>query len=232
MDSVVIPPASASTNGFIASDNDHGRHHGGHGHHGYQDRDWPERTAERVRGEVFDSERTRNEETRDILAAVGREGAAGSLATEKNGAAGILATNVASGAIGVAIERTSAAGQLATNVAGQQVQNLALQQFNLLTVQAATNVAATNLAIQVASSAGLVQAVKDAAAAQLYAAQNHAAALAQAAACCCEIKERIREDGEKTRDLVNSFQATNLAVQLADAKQEVLVLRARLPLAA
>lgn len=209
MDSVVIPPAS--TTGFVSTT---GEHHGRHEGHGYSDRDWPERTAERVKGEVFNSERTRAEEVRDVLESVERSGRAGELSTEKNGAAGILATNVAAGAVGVAIERTSAAGQLATNVAGQQVQNLALSQFNLLSVQAQTNVAATNLAIQVASSAALVEAVKNAGAAALTAATNTAAIQAAIAACCCEQKELTREEAGKTRDLINQNERERLQLRV------------------
>lgn len=214
MDSIVIPPASASTNGFISSDNDHRGHGGHHGGHGYSDRDWPSRTAERVKDEVFASERTRNEEVRDVLESVERSGRAGELSTEKNGAAGILATNVAAGAVGVAIERTSAANQLATNVAGQQVQNLALSQFNLLQVQAQTFQAATNLAIEKTAAAAILQSVKDAAAAQLYAAQNHAAALAKAEECCCATKELIREENGKTRDLIQQNERERLQARI------------------
>lgn len=183
MTDVLIPPASAAVNGFVAG-NSH--------NHNHSNLDWPERTAERVRASVYESERARAEEVRDVLTAV-----------EKNGAAGILATNVAAGALGVAIEKTAAST------------NLAIEK----------TAAATNLAIEKTAAAGMLLAVQNAGASALTAAQNHALALAQAAECCCEIKELVRADGEKTRDLVSSINAANLATQLVDAKQTILALR-------
>jgi hypothetical protein len=59
----------------------------------------------------------------------------------------------------------------------------------------------------------------------MQAAQNHALALAQAAECCCEIKELIREDGEKTRGLINSLETTRLATELVDAKNQITLLQ-------
>jgi len=72
-----------------------------------------------------------------------------------------------------------------------------------------------------------MQATTNAAAAALAAATNTAAIQAALAACCCELKERIGDDGQKTRDLVNSIQASNLAIQLQDAKSAILALQAK-----
>lgn len=58
---------------------------------------------------------------------------------------------------------------------------------------------------------------------QLQACNTHAAVLAQNAECCCEIKELIHMDGQKTRDLVNSIERDRNAVALVDAKQELLL---------
>ena len=52
----------------------------------------------------------------------------------------------------------------------------------------------------------------------------------EAAECCCELKEKISDDGQRTRDLINQIERDRQAVCLADAKAEVLALRARLPL--
>lgn len=193
MSDVIIPPSTVGTTGIITDRNNH--HHHGH----------PIDTAH-----FFNSQA-------HVIAAVAK----GEVATEKTGAASTLATNVASGTLGVAIEKTSAANQLATNVGSQAVLNLVLQQSNAASVQAEKIAAANQLTTE-----------KIGAAAALLAVQNQAAALAQAAECCCELKELIRADGEKTRDLVAGINAANLATQLVDAKQEILALRVRLPLAA
>lgn len=137
-------------------------------------------------------------------------------AITERGVAAELAVEKTSAATQVNIEKAAAAGILATNVSSQQIQNFQLQFANAASVQAQTFFSATNLAIE-----------KTAAAAQLSAVQNQAAALAQAAECCCELKELIRADGEKTRDLVSSIQASNLAVQLADTKNQILALQSK-----
>jgi hypothetical protein len=58
---------------------------------------------------------------------------------------------------------------------------------------------------------------------QLQACNNHAEVLAAQAACCCDIKELIHLDGQKTRDLVNHIERDRNAVALVDAKQEILL---------
>jgi hypothetical protein len=110
---------------------------------------------------------------------------------EEHGHAAAIAVEKTSGAIGVAIQATAAAGQLATNVAGQQVQNMLLQQSNLAAVQAQTFAAALNLAIETKAAAALMDATK-----------NSAAVLAAQAACCCEIKEKIGDEANRTRELM------------------------------
>jgi hypothetical protein len=236
-DTVVIPPANAGTTGFIKGSTS--EHRDGAGN-----LDWPERTAERVKDAIGFAQTAL---AREIMAsghalevAVEKIGAANSLATEKIGAAGILATNVAAGATGVQIASTSAAGVLATNVAGQQLQNLAIQQANLASVQAQTfaasaanqatvnaaaaqleaekNAAAINLAIQVASSA-----------ATLLATQNTAAIQAQAAECCCELRTAIAADGQKTRDLINSIELSNKEARLVEQNTRIQFLLSKLP---
>lgn len=63
------------------------------------------------------------------------------------------------------------------------------------------------------------------AASALAIAQNTARLEAQLAECCCEMKELVRDDGQKTRALVESIQASNLAILLQDAKFEIAALK-------
>lgn len=92
--------------------------------------------------------------------------------------------------------------------------------------------AAAALGLEKTAAAVAIQVEKTTAGLVLLAVQNAAslaAAMAQAAKeaaeCCCETKELIREDGEKTRQLINTYQASNLAVQLVDTKNELLAYR-------
>lgn len=82
---------------------------------------------------------------------------------------------------------------LSYQVEGRQLLEAA-KNANAISVQADRNWAASNL-----------QAVTFAAAAQLEAQKNAAAAAAQLAECCCELKEKIGDDGLKTRDLLNAI---------------------------
>lgn len=227
-DTVVIPPANAGTTGFIKGSTGNSDHH----NHG-GNVDWPERTAERVKDAIGF---THSALAREIMAtshavevAVEKTGAAGSLATEKTGAAGVLATSVAAGATGVQIASTSAAGVLATNVAGQQVQNLLIQQSNLAAVQAQTIAAnaqaqaiqfqaATNLAIEKTAAAGV-----------LLATQNTAAIQAQAAECCCELRTAIAAEGTKTRELINAIQLSDKEARLVEQNTRIQFLLSKLP---
>jgi uncharacterized protein YpuA (DUF1002 family) len=119
------------------------------------------------------------------------------------------------------------------------------------TVEAAKNAAAGILEAAKNAAATQIAQAKDAAATQvllqtksdaqtLFLAQNFATSNAlvnerfkdtdaRLAECCCELKSLIKDDGEKTRDLVNSIQASNLALSLADAKAEIIVLKNKVP---
>lgn len=85
----------------------------------------------------------------------------------------------------------------------------------------------SNLRVADSTAAIQLEATKNAAASALAAATNTAAIQAAMAACCCEIKERIGDDGQKTRDLVNAIQNADLATQLQDAKSAILALQVR-----
>lgn len=75
----------------------------------------------------------------------------------------------------------------------------AAKNANSAAVQADKNWAATNLQAQVNSAASV-----------LLATQIAAQAAKEAAECCCELKEKIGDEGQKTRDLINSIQASDL----------------------
>lgn len=57
------------------------------------------------------------------------------------------------------------------------------------------------------------------------AAVNTAALQASIAECCCEVKELIREDGGKTRELVAANEAARIRDDLALVREENLFLR-------
>jgi hypothetical protein len=171
MTDVTIPPASAGTTGFLSESHNHGHHDQRH--------EW-------LKLSNFYTSQA------DQHVAIGKT----ELATEKTGAAGLLATNVAS-----------------SNLA-----NLITGQFYNSSSQAVQFNAATNLAIE-----------KIGAAQSLDAQKNAAAVLAAIAECCCEQKMLTIEEASKTRELIQSNQSMNLAVQLTDAKNEVLALRLKTP---
>ncbi len=89
--------------------------------------------------------------------------------------------------------------------------------------------AANQLQAQTLFNAASVEAAKYANAATLQAQTNASAAAAQLAACCCELKEKIGEEGQKTRDLMNQIEREREARALVDAKNEILFLKARVP---
>jgi hypothetical protein len=74
----------------------------------------------------------------------------------------------------------------------------------------------------------LIDSTKNAAATALAAATNTAAILAAQERCCCELKERIREDGEKSRDLINSIKQADDARRLQQAYDEITYLKGKL----
>lgn len=70
---------------------------------------------------------------------------------------------------------------------------------SMLSIQADRNWAASNL-----------QAVTFAAAAQLEAQKNAAASALALAECCCELKEKMGDEGQKVKDLINSITQQDL----------------------
>lgn len=79
--------------------------------------------------------------------------------------------------------------------------------------------AASRAAVQ----ANAVAIEKVAAAINLNIEKTAAASALKLSECCCEIKELIRAEGEKTRDLANAIERDRQSVLLADAKTELLI---------
>lgn len=118
-------------------------------------------------------------------------------------------------AVGLAVEKIGAAGELATEKVASATQ--------LANALGFTNT--QNLLIS-GFKDGRYDAASNLAAIQQVAFENACSIKAQLAECCCEIKELVREDGEKTRSLVSTLDNQRLAVNLSDAKAEILALRA------
>jgi hypothetical protein len=101
-------------------------------------------------------------------------------------------------------------------------------------VEASKNAAAAQLEAAKNFAATQVEASKNAAATALafcentdkimsQAAANAAAISAQLAECCCQLKELIREDGDKTRSLINDLEVQRLRAQLVATQRLVPV---------
>lgn len=75
------------------------------------------------------------------------------------------------------------------------------------------------------SARAATERIKFAGEAALTAATNTAAIQAALAACCCEIKELVREDGGKTRQLLSDNTVQHLRDQLQASQQDALIAR-------
>lgn len=117
-------------------------------------------------------------------------------------------------AVGVSVEKNGAANQLATEKTAAA---------GVLATE--KNASANQLAnrLDFANTQNLlISGFKDG---RYDAAVNTAALQAALAECCCEVKELIREDGGKTRDLVAANEAARIRDDLAAAREENLFLR-------
>jgi hypothetical protein len=136
-------------------------------------------------------------------------------------------------ALQVQASEIAGAAQVLVNKVGSDIQVQAQQFANLASVQATTN---ANLASVQATSnfnALTLQSQTYASAAVLLATQNAAAAAAQLASCCCEMKselaastQRILDDGQKTRDLINANTVQDLRDKVARRDTEIAALYA------
>jgi hypothetical protein len=118
------------------------------------------------------------------------------------------------GAVGLAVEKIGAATELTVEKTASAVA--------LANALGFTNT--QNLMIN-GFKDGRFDAATYSAAAALAACQNTAAIQAAIAECCCETKQLIREENDKTRDLISLLQNQNNAVALVDAKNEILALK-------
>jgi hypothetical protein len=116
----------------------------------------------------------------------------------------------------LAVEKVGAAGQVTAEKIGAATQ-IAAERLST----------ATQLAAERLGAASTLAAYQNFAALQLQAAQNHASAMAASAQCCCDTKELIHLDGQKTRDLINSIERDRQACELVDAKQALLLAQLR-----
>jgi len=96
---------------------------------------------------------------------------------------------------------------------------------NLASVQATTNFNALSVQANLNQYNILLDSQKNAAAGVLLATQNAASVAAQISECCCETKlmfaaqtATVLADGQKTRDLINSNEVSDLREKLFDAK--------------
>lgn len=166
-----------------------------------------------------------------------------SVDVEKTAAANGVAIQATAAATQVAIEKIGAASEIAfkenlfelAKLNGQNELEAA-KQFAHVNLLQEKNFAETNLRNEkLFSELALrnerdtrsieLQADRLAASSALAAATNTAAIQSANADCCCEIKSLIRDDGQKTRDLINQIQALNNSVALQDAKNEVNLLK-------
>jgi len=83
--------------------------------------------------------------------------------------------------------------------------------------------AAINLAIEKTAAASALMAVQIESRQALYAADSRA----EAAKCCCEIKELVRAEACATRELISRIDSDNAKVALQSATAELLALKYR-----
>lgn len=141
--------------------------------------------------------------SRDILGTIWQNSQATNVAIEKIGAAGILES-----------AKDSALTQSVISDRANSLANLTLNGFN----QSRTDLFQ---GLALAST----ERVKFAGESALTAAVNTAALQASLAACCCEIKALVLSESSAGRDLQRSIEASRSAIDLIDAKNEILALR-------
>lgn len=105
--------------------------------------------------------------------------------------------------LGKDVERNGRSAELATEKTGAATVLVVEKTAAASQLEACKNTAALNLTIE-----------KTAAAAALLAMQNKMDSDAKAAACCCELKEAIGADGQKTRDLINQMDRERLQARV------------------
>lgn len=137
-------------------------------------------------------------------------------ATRFEASRNVEATYNTSHATAIAVEKTGAASALATEKVGAAA--ILDASKNTANILLSAQLAATN------SNNAIATGFKDAAILSL---TQHQIALAQAAECCCEIKEKIAEDGEKTRILMQQFNTASLLAESTKLANENTLLRFR-----
>lgn len=85
----------------------------------------------------------------------------------------------------------------------------------------------TNVNIEKTAAATQLAIERTAAAAALAHCQNTAALQAAIAECCCEVKELIRAEADKTRETVRDIELHRTQTELADLKMAALLAKAK-----
>ena len=87
--------------------------------------------------------------------------------------------------------------------------------------------AATQVAIERTATANALAIERLSGGLCLQAANNHAAMLSKLAECCCEIKQKIDDEGHATRELINSIEADRLRTENNQLQARLLALEIR-----
>jgi len=140
-----------------------------------------------------------NDALRDTVKDIGLVG----VAVEKNGAANQLATEKIGAANQLVTEKVGAAHHNASAASFSNTQNMIVSGFKDGRYDAAVNTASI----------------------QERAAINACDIRSQLAECCCELKEVVRNEGDKTRTLISTLDNQRLAGELSDAKNEITLLK-------
>ena len=152
---------------------------------------------------------------------------------QTNFAAAITDIDKQAAALQVQAAQIAGANEVHLDEVGNGISVAAQNYANLASVQATSNANLASVQATTNFNALVLQAQTGAAAATLLATQNAAAAAAQLASCCCEMRselaastQKILDDGQKTRDLINVNTQQNLRDQLAARNTEIAALYA------
>lgn len=187
--------------------------HDRHNNHGYEGRHHNDGITTKDRLHL--SSDALNDAFRDTV----KDIAAVGIAVEKNGRSTELSVEKTAAATSLSVEKTAAANQVALS---KLMTDLSLS--HALATANTDNINLGNF------KDALFYASQNATASALASANSTAAILAAQAACCCELKEKIASNGEKTRDLIASNESLRLANLLTVAQNELSLLRMKVAL--
>jgi hypothetical protein len=105
--------------------------------------------------------------------------------------------------------------------------NIVSEQAHRIDVNVLQTAAATQVAIERTATANALAIERISGALCLQAANNHASILSKLAECCCEIKQKVDDEGHTTRELINSIEADRLRVENNQLQARLLALEIR-----